>query len=361
MHDAIKSGNLEVIKYLHECGYPWPAECLRTAIIAKRIDIVRHLCENGCQYRSCRVTEAVRSLEIAKYLVGKYGWGKHYNIQDAIQSNNVDTVKYYHECGCDITCNSVRTAVVYGNVEILKYICDINPHLLQQCMHETDLMMTAIRYDNINMVKYLHNNGYACNDPQYAVCAAHGDNLDILRYLNEAGCKLTKEATLNIHSLEVMKYLHENGCEWHPDAEIDTDDCCDRLIVPMLIYASKIGVTCADSMHMAIVEDDFDAVVYFSKHFTAIDARNVSLCENIEILKYLHKMGHNMNNHETMQQAIIEYNFEIVKYLHENGCDFNNVHIQIAIEAKNKCILEYIKSNWWRQTTRNIYAKISRK
>jgi hypothetical protein len=357
LHRVIKCGNIDAIKYLPNGDYLWTSKCMTKAIKSRRVDVVKYLCENGCSYHATDINLAgsLGLMDIVKYLGDKCGWtSREISIKYAIQSKDINIVKYFHANGCRVKRSNIHHAVENGTAEILKFIHNIAPKYHLQST--PNLMKSAIVNNDISMVKYLHSEGVKCNKAELMLYAVNTDKLDIMKYLYENGCPIDKGVTTHLHSLEAMKYLHERDCEWHPDTIVNIESNYKKSYISMLVYASEvIGLKVTDGLRYAIWSNDINAVRYFYEE-SSYNSLELCLCENIEILKYIHERGHSMDNDQVMDSAIDNHDLEIVKYLHENGCDFNNWHIKMALRNKDKGILEYIKSNWWRQTIRHICA-----
>jgi hypothetical protein len=357
LHHIIKCGNIDAIKYLPNGDYLWTGKCMTKAIKSRRVDVVKYLCENGCSYHSANINLAgsLGLMDIVKYLGDKCGWtSRCISIKYAIQSKDINIVKYFHANGCRVKRSNIRDAVENGTVEILKFICNIASKY--QLQSTPNLMKSAIVNNDISMVKYLHSEGVKCNKAELMLYAVHTDKLDIMKYLYENGCPIDKCVTTHLRSLEAIKYLHECGCEWHPDTVFEIESNYKKSYISMLVYASEvIGLDVTDGLRYAVWSNDINAVKYFYENSSSLVDIEMWLCKNIEILKYLHERGHSTKDDQVMDYAIENHNLENVKYLHENGCDFNNWHIKLALKNKDKCILEYIKSKWWLQTIKSIY------
>ena len=79
------------------------------------------------------------------------------------------------------------------------------------------MFLTAARFGNLEILKYLHENG--C--PWYSdTCssAADGGHLMCLTYAHEHGCKWEEDtcsfAAKKGH-IKCLKYAHENNCIWY--------------------------------------------------------------------------------------------------------------------------------------------------
>ena len=102
----------------------------------------------------------------------------------ASQQGNLDELKRLHEAGCPWDWYSKPTAAARGDLEMLKYI---------------------------------HENGFEIFPPFTTSWAAREGKLDCLMYARERGCPWRSVsielAAMNGHT-NVVKYMFENGCPW---------------------------------------------------------------------------------------------------------------------------------------------------
>jgi hypothetical protein len=84
----------------------------------------------------------------------------------------------------------------------------------------------AVKYNRLDMLIWMHQNGYPLDwdngcpsdwDEFTCARAAINGNLDVLKYLHENGCPWDEHACAYAAiygNLDVLKYLRENGCPW---------------------------------------------------------------------------------------------------------------------------------------------------
>ena len=123
----------------------------------------------------------------------------------------VNYLKYYHlNTYYDINESCLIDSVIYNNFNCVKYlidnkICDY---------YNICSIAAAINYDNINILKYLHEKDIPWGN--YVCCsAAESDNIKCLKYAHENGCPWDDYVIYNAAiegNLECLKYAHKNGC-----------------------------------------------------------------------------------------------------------------------------------------------------
>jgi hypothetical protein len=106
----------------------------------------------------------------------------------------------------------VICGIIGGNVELLKYLIEE-----RKCLYRFNLSNEAVYHGQLQILKYLREAGH---ELEYDACtnAARGGHLDVLKYLREIGCPWNQWTCAQAASgghLDVLKYLHENGCPWN--------------------------------------------------------------------------------------------------------------------------------------------------
>ena len=84
------------------------------------------------------------------------------------------------------------------------------------CPLNDDLVTYAAKHGQMEVVKYLHENGCPWNE-ETCTEAAMGGRLDVLKNLHKNGCPWnggTCVAAAKGGHLDVLKYAHKNGCPW---------------------------------------------------------------------------------------------------------------------------------------------------
>jgi len=129
-----------------------------------------------------------------------------YNLNDLIMKQAIDYKKY----------SMMNAAASFGNLDVIIYLHE-NGYIWNESCCEG-----ASAYGQLEVLKYLHENGCPWNEKCCEKASSEG-HLECLKYLHENGCpwnaKSTHFASQNRHS-EVLKYLHVNGCPCY-------EECCE--------------------------------------------------------------------------------------------------------------------------------------
>ena len=99
---AALHGNLEVLMYLHENGYPWDSFTCKEAAGGGHLELLKYLHENGCPWDrdTCAATAWDGHLEVLKYLhENGCPWDQH-TCNLAAMQGQLEVLKYLHENGC---------------------------------------------------------------------------------------------------------------------------------------------------------------------------------------------------------------------------------------------------------------------
>lgn len=140
-----------------------------------------------CDEKSlCREAVASGRLNILIWLhENKYPWDELSCIE-AAKNNHLGILQYLHENKCPCNERVSFSAATNGHCDVLKYLiknwCPCDRSL---CLH------VAIRNGHLNIVKYLHEIGYRWTGSECDIATDNG-HLEILEYLHETGCECDK-------------------------------------------------------------------------------------------------------------------------------------------------------------------------
>ena len=315
---ACDAGHLEIMQYLVEkelCKLSFQDEDGRTmlhyAASAGKMNILKYLIQNGCdvlhtdRWGQTMLHEAGDKghLNIVKYLLDEIG------CNPALQDNNGDTV--------------IHLVATSGNLDILKYFVG----------REVDMKRT-----NKQGRTALHN-------------AAENGHIHIVKYLvEEVGCDITaRDNTMNtiIHiaalknNVHLLKYCIQMKCDFRckgPWGRTPLHNACESGSFDAVKYLiDEIGcdTTCIDDsgnsiMHMAVLHDNIDMLIYLAHKNSEHDVRN-------------------QQGETPLHSACSKGYFQAVKYLIEElKCDpliktqNHNSAIHIAAYSNNLDLLKYL-------------------
>jgi len=113
-----------------------------------------------------------------------------------------------------------ENAIIFNRIEILKYLHNNNyPQTIIHSFlpYSVWAHSTSADYGHLEMMKYLHESGLKWYKT-ITYWAARGGNINILKFLRENGCSFDRERNyeyaIQRGHLKVVKYLHQNGCPW---------------------------------------------------------------------------------------------------------------------------------------------------
>jgi len=193
----------------------------------------------------------------------------------------------------------------------------------------------AIKYDNLEVVKYIYTEGKSNNYLTCVLSAKYG-NLKILKWARKNGCswdELTCAiAAMNCH-LEVLKWARENGCPWN---ELTCKYAAVNGHLEVLKWARENGCpwnegTCANAAfngHLEVLKWARENGCLWNE-LTCADA---AMNGHLEVLKWARKNGCPWNE-GTCTAAVFNGHLEVLKWARKNGCPWD----------KNKCMTIAVK------------------
>ncbi len=179
-----------------------------------------------------------------------------------------------------------------------------------------------VMYDRPDMLKHMHENGYASfikNTVSTAGAAEYG-SLGCLKYLHENGYEWNEHTTSNAADrgkLDCLMYAHENGCPW---AKNTINMAAFRGHLDCVQYAIQNGCPWDNTtMKCAAIRGHLDCMICLHHHGVGWSPNVTEWADSLECLKYAHQNGCPWS-YKTMIRAA-EYNrLECLKYAHQNGC-----------------------------------------
>ena len=128
-----------------------------------------------------------------------------------IRLNYIDVIQFLNENnfeGCSM--RQFESAIYVGNIELAK---SFSVNISFDKRHFCNSIHNAVSNDNIEVVKFLHENGYTYKSASIIDNAAKYGNLDIIKYLYENSYIYTHKAMCNAAKkghIEVVKWLLQN-------------------------------------------------------------------------------------------------------------------------------------------------------
>lgn len=206
-------------------------------------------------------------------------------LPSAVRSANVEVVKFLNENGCRVDYATAVEATRIGSLEILKYC-------LENCFPKNDLKQnsasalcySAANRGQLHVLKYLHENGYEW-DVNTLHIAALENNIECLKYALDNGCNPAwgygHLGSIEAIQLYIEKDLPKDGWKVH---------ACQSAVrtgdLPMLKFAHENGAPWDDSLMEAIRCGSLSCVQYILDNGDEIK-KTVTSVGSVEVLKFL--------------------------------------------------------------------------
>lgn len=168
---------------------------------------------------------------------------------------------------------------------------------IERCMNDKNdkklMIILSCVIGDINMCRYLYENGIEVKDHKFLTHAALNGHQEIVRYLVEKGVDMNSSYALaysgHAGHIEIVKYLVEQGANIRDKEDIN---------LPVFIYAN---ITSVMSKKMKGVPRD-----------ALIEAAREG---HLEVVKYLIEKGADYRNTNILKESVYYDNVEVVKYI----------------------------------------------
>jgi hypothetical protein len=246
------------------------------------------------------------NLEIVKSLVNEWHCPLIADLFNAvIKSQNMETLKWLIEMGCDIDETTFEVAVETGNLEMVIWFKDMG------CtMQWNNIFSSAIR----------------------------GGNIELLKWLKEQGCMWDEDtiaSAICLGDLHILTWLKENGCPWHWNS-----------------YGLALSIiTTKPHVIEWLKENDCPINI--------VDAYNAAVYGNLEFMKWVVNVKgckKGVFTSSLFMNAVSGGNVEMLEWLHENECPMCDEVVDIAVMNGNVKIANWLKEVKGCQFTKNAYV-----
>lgn len=351
-----------------------------------RINLIKYICENKtnekykrkhCIYMMLRSAAKFGKIEIIAYLRKIRACEKMFLVNIAIYYNQFECLKYLCDTGCHLNHRAYQDAIVAGNMEIIKYIENIEKDFV------CDVALTmylAVRSDNLELVKHLFVDteydfvGEISGEWDVVESAAENENLEMMKYLINKGCSIMNFWELNTYMIEcgnvdILEYVHtiypendkyvcinaakngnlkllrhmiEHGFSWNP--KIIISEACKKSHNDIIKYvlSTKPKISCKKMtkiLEKIIRHKDAELFEFIIKNYKIDEDNNICVYAvqfgTFKMLQCAHENGYTLD--DTMMKIAIQrcdkYGYKCLKYLHKNGCNLTNDLIDIAISV----------------------------
>ena len=250
----------------------------------------------------------------------------------------------------------VLTAIRGNNVECLKYLHDLG------CVWDRIATLEAISCGSLDCLKYLDIEPDSTG--KFCTVAAAAGQLDCLIYLCEIGCKRDKficYAAAN--SLDCLRYLCEEGYEWSSQICIaiimsGNLECLQYAFQRQICDSLSINFDVLEMMEILHVAKSYwnrDTVAKFTIQTQIDDVAALYMdieyiCDiaiqygRLDQLIYLCEQNCQLSN-ESCTVAAKYGQLECLKYLHQEGYSWNKRACILSAEKGHNDCVEYMLSN----------------
>jgi hypothetical protein len=246
----------------------------------------------------------------------------------AAENNNFEMLKVAVEIGFDVSDEAITaTAIVNGNLEMLKYLHENGCPITRHTVKE------AAAWGRLDCLKYLHKNG--CDwDSAAPLLAAENGNLDCFKYLYENQCPIDLQECLDYATREEKKIIIINYIK-------NLNSCKTK--------KNKKKKSCCNDYNEAAENEHMDCLKYlFQKGY---DMEEEYVCviaaekNNFKMLKFAVENGFDVSDEAATATAIVSGNLEMLKYLHKNGCPITRHTVREAAAWERSDCLKYLHKN----------------
>uniref|UniRef100_A0A7S3H674 Ankyrin repeat-containing domain n=1 Tax=Spumella elongata TaxID=89044 RepID=A0A7S3H674_9STRA len=235
---AARFGRLDLVKLLHERGYPGDTNAYCAAAQYGHIHVLEYLFESGLPISQNAMIYGARGghLKCMEYLYSigcpwKYMVTIAYAVaQCSIELDDSCSYKWiddasivpspdgYLEClrfalkhGCTIHDQACEIACQYNLLDCLQLLYDNNAAITPWCR------TVSAKMGHIKILQYLYDIGHDW-DAQTMADAAEGGQMHCVKFLQQHHCPWNEDACSHAAMaghLFVLMYLHRNGCPWN--------------------------------------------------------------------------------------------------------------------------------------------------
>lgn len=208
-NEAVRQGNLEIIKYLHlqKIEGLEDGEASEIATYTGNLEVLKYLYDNDYPLGKWCCLDAAEGghLEVLKYLLDIKGRNAYNEdtLAAAAKGGNLEIVKYLLDKECPWDEGVCASAVEGGHLEVLKYLHS------KECPQDEDSHRIAIQCGHLEILKWLHENGCPRDDDACYYAVENGYP-EILEYLHQQGFSLRevfREIAIENGHLNILKFL----------------------------------------------------------------------------------------------------------------------------------------------------------
>eukprot|EP00611_Tribonema_gayanum_P019784 TRINITY_DN3494_c0_g2_i1.p1 TRINITY_DN3494_c0_g2~~TRINITY_DN3494_c0_g2_i1.p1 ORF type:complete len:359 (-),score=31.87 TRINITY_DN3494_c0_g2_i1:256-1332(-) len=223
---AAEGGHLHVLQWLRTINCPWDASTCAAAARRGDLTVVQWLHAQGCPWDENACCEAAEGghIEVAKYLFEQgCPWDGRVCCR-AARYGQLSVLQFAHAHGCpwkhdeahEYTTTSTE-AVEGGHLELLQWAyANDCPVFVSGSIH------TAAEHGHLNVIVWLRSISRDWSYEAQSACevAAQSDQLAVLQWLHQNGCRLPHQLCLiaaSVGNVEMLEWARSIGCPWDSD------------------------------------------------------------------------------------------------------------------------------------------------
>lgn len=192
MINAVTGRNLDVVKYLHSIGKPFPAAAVDSVISGGSPEMVKYLYSLNVPLTSEQI--------VWNFRLGKDQ--KQNSIEQIVWNRHLEVFQFLHSVGAYtgtdyFVVDAVSNLIVQGRVEIIEYLYSIGWRPRLDNAHEFSYLIASI------------------------IVAAQSGYVDVIKFLHSIGIKMTvdvMDGAISRGHFEVVEFLHSVGVKFTPIA-----------------------------------------------------------------------------------------------------------------------------------------------
>ncbi len=290
----------------------------------------------------------------------------------------VSLVKLIDDLNVDIRTAVIRIAgrdfIEFADIQMIEYCLSVGFNILEN--PELNIL-SVLSSNSLDVVRYCHSLGLEYLHKHFIIVVKSCDISIIRFFIEELKFKSSANENEAIYhaaqrgDIEIFKYLTQNGYNVNKSNILEgaIRGCNKHIIRSVLAKRPNVSLDNSSALSMAVDTDDLDLV----KHLISLgcklddDPELIVLAAtngNIQMLEYLVSQGMNIqvNNRRALMKAITAGRKEMVEFLVRRELydeDTINTAIKIAISVHEVDILKYLIEDSLKNNKNRVLANLN--